>query len=345
ELENLHNQLILENTKKVDIIAPLAKAEFVAEDDKNYLIIQEGRVLPSEYHDYGLSDLRDRIFELNSHSLQQLCSKIGVPMSYAGKCEAGVREFNIRHWLEKADGNSMFRCMVDGRDSRLRGIMSERYSPVDDSFIVDNLNRAIENSNLSNPLVTKTYTGEDMLRLQVTDGKKAVVGDTTLGFFVGNSEVGLSRIYIEMGLYTFTCTNGLRVPAFSMEFNRKHIGNISYNMISDNFQTQIGNIMNNFNHMRGYMRIANQITMKRHVFNKYIEESKNFSLSFKDSMKSRIHQLPAQGVLWNYVSEMTEEAHKYKELERMEIEKQAGLYMEQVVKKEVKKGRYELATV
>ncbi len=345
ELERLYEQLIQENTKKVDVIAPLASTEFIADRDKNYLLLQTGETLPSEYHNFGFNNIRDRVMELSPHALQQLCSKIGVPMSYLSKCQPEVREYNINHWLQKSQDHNLFRCMVDRDSKRVRGILSDRYTPVDDSFVIASLNRAIEESNLENPLVTKMYTGEDMMRVQVTDRKKPVVGDTTLGFFIGNSEVGLSRIYIEMGLYTYRCTNGLRVPTFSMEFNRKHIGTISHNMITDNFQNQIAGIMNNYSHMMQYMNIAGQISIQKSKFKSYIENSKEFSLEFNDSMKSRIRQLPAKNVLWAYVSQMTEQAQQYREYERMEIEKHAGKYLDEIVMKEVKKGRYELAKV
>jgi len=181
-----------------------------------------------------------------------------------------------------------------------------------------------------------------MLRLQISDNRKPVVGDTTLGFFVGNSEVGLSRIYIEMGLYTYKCTNGLRIPNFSMEFTRKHVGNISHNMIAGSFNEQISGIMNNYSYIMGYMDIASKITLKKNQFKKYVEDNKNFSLEFKDGMKSRIKELPAKNVLWKYVGQLTEEAHHYREIERMSIEKQAGVYLDEVVRKEVKRGNYEL---
>jgi len=93
------------------------------------------------------------------------------------------------------------------------------------------------------------------------------------------------------------------------------------------------------------MNIAGQIKLRRSVFSKYIEESKNFSLAFKDSMKSRIKEFPAENTLWSYVSQITEEAHNYREYERMEIEKQAGIYLDEIVRKEVKRGKYSLAVV
>ncbi|RJR12594.1 DUF932 domain-containing protein [Candidatus Parcubacteria bacterium] len=345
ELQNLYNQLLQENTKKVDIITPISSAEFIAEGDKNYLLLRKGETLPSEYHDFRFGDIRDRVLELSSHALQQLCSKIGVPMSYINKCEPEAREYNIGHWLKKTDGNNLFRCILEKDSSRVRGILSDRYTPVADSFVVSSLKNAIEASNIDNPLVTRIYAGEEMLRVQVSDGKKPVVNDTTLGFYCGNSEIGLSTIFIEAGLYTFKCTNGLRVPNFSFEFNRRHVGNISYNQIGSNFHNQINNIMNNYSRMVSYMKIANQITMKKTSFSKFIEDSKNFSVPLKDNMKARIKKLSAENVLWAYVSQMTEEAHYYKEQERMEIEKQAGLYMDGIIQKEVKRGRYELAAV
>ena len=97
--------------------------------------------------------------------------------------------------------------------------------------------------------------------------------------------------------------------------------------------------------MIGYMTVANQITVKRSVFAKYIEDSKNFSIAFKDSMKSRIKNLSGENLLWTYVSEMTHQAQAYPEYQRMEIEKHAGLYMDEIIHKETKKGKYELATV
>lgn len=345
ELQNLHSQLEKENESKVDVLAPMSSTEFIAENDKNYLILQKGETLPSEYHSFKFNDIQDRIMELSPHGFQQLCSKIGVPMSYMRKCEPEAREYNVTHWLKRTEANNLFRCILEKDSSRLRGIMSERYSPIDDSFVVDSLNRAIANSNLENPLVKKAYTGEDMLRLQITDDKRPVVGGTTMGFYVGNSEVGLSKIYLEMGLYTYTCTNGLRVPQFSFEFSRRHVGNISQNLITDNFQSQIAGIIDNYSYMMRYMGIAEKIEFRKSKFKKYIENSKNFSLPFKDSMKSRVRSLPAKNSLWLYTSEITEASQNFREMERMNIEQEAGKYMDSVIMKEVKKGKYQLASV
>jgi len=343
ELQKLYNDLVHKNTKKVDVLAPLASIRFIAEDNKNYMIIQDGEVLPSEFNDYNSGNIEGRKIHLTQHALQQICSKVGIPMSYIMKCDPELRQHNMNHWMQKSTDNNLIRCILDNGSSRVRAVLSDKYTPVDDSFVVSSLNNAIENSNLDAPAVTKIYSGDDMLRLQITDGKKPVIGDTTLGFFIGNSESGLSKIYVEMGLYTYTCTNGLRIPKFAFDYNRKHIGNISYNLIQENFHSQISGIMSNYSRMIAYMGIANQITVKRSVFSKYIEDSKNFTIDFKDSMKTRIKSLPGDNVLWDYISQMTHQAQAYPEFQRMEIEKQAGVYMDDIIQKETKRGKYELA--
>ncbi len=343
ELQKLYKELIHEKTKKVDVLASLAATKFIAEDNKNYMVIQDGKIIPSEYSDYVFQNIEDRKIPLTQHALQQLCNKSGVPMAYLMKCDPELRQHNMNYWMQKSIENNLLRCVIDNGSSRVRGILSDKYTPVDDSFIVKNLIQAIESSNLKNPMITRMYTGDEMLRIQVTDGKMAVVGDTTLSFYSGNSEIGLSKVYIEGGLYTFSCTNGLRIPNFVAEFTRRHIGNINGNMIQNSFQTQIEGIINNYSHIMQYMNLANQIRIKRNSFDSYIENSKALTVAFKDSMKNRIKSLPADNILWNYISEMTHEAQNYKEIERMEIEKQAGLYMDSIIQKETKKGKYELA--
>jgi len=149
--------------------------------------------------------------ELNPWARQQLCTRLGIPRKYLEKCSPSLQSEQLNYWMTEnfvSDQKSMFlRC----RGGSVRGILSDKYTPVDNIELVKIMGEALE---VQAPDIDSFSIGETSMHVRmsyVEDDNFQVMKDDPFGrgFHITNSEVGAARVGIFTSILRLVCTNGL----------------------------------------------------------------------------------------------------------------------------------------
>ncbi len=174
-------------------------------------------------------------YPLTNHAKRQLAEKLDIPFPYYERLEAkhpALLAENVNTFFQKEPQRNMIRTL----DGNVRGVMSDRYRPLDNYDMLDALLPVVQQSKAE--LVSCDVTEQKMYiklrmpwldrELPMPEGLKMGVGHN---FFVrkiegsvviSNSEVGSGRISIAPAVFEKQCTN---LAVFKDEgFNKLHVG-------------------------------------------------------------------------------------------------------------------------
>ena len=139
----------------------------------------------------------------------QLCTRLGIPTPYFRKCPPQLQDMQANYWLRHGDHKLGEQWLLRAKDSTLRAVLSERYSPLDNKTLLDELG----------PILPAQYRVDwfglspESLHLRVVDPDRyrEVLPDDalTVGIHLSNSEVGLRSVTVDALVYRLVCTNGL----------------------------------------------------------------------------------------------------------------------------------------
>jgi hypothetical protein len=204
----------------------------------------------------------DRRLGLSTWASGQMCSRLGIPVSYFRKCPTELQDAQANHWLansrgraagadeeEEEDGSSGTDAWVDGgkprcrrseaqapasaqperwrlraKDETLRAVVSHRYSPLDNTVLWEQLRKEVP----SRYKADWFGLSDESLHLRLVDPERCrevLPGDDlSIGIHVANSEVGGRALSVEALVYRLVCTNGLirRVGGKSL-LRQRHI--------------------------------------------------------------------------------------------------------------------------
>ena len=209
------------------------------------LSLRGGRLcLPPSYEDDCPTDLT-----LTPWATSQLCQRLGIPTPYFRKCPTALRDLQANHWLRFAPATDECDCggereqdptaardetpardetwLLRGRKDRLRGVLSSRYSPLDNATLLDALHPLLDAR--ESRLEVKDFSlSEESLHLRLVDPSisREVLKDDRLfvGFHVSNSEVGVRSVRVDALVWRLVCANGLiRLVNGKSLFHRRHV--------------------------------------------------------------------------------------------------------------------------
>ena len=139
----------------------------------------------------------------------QLCTRLGIPAPYFRKCPPELQDAQANHWLRHGEHKPGEKWLLRAKDDNLRAVLSERYSPLDNATLLDELR----------PLLPDSYRvdwfglADESLHLRVVDPERyrEVLPDDalTVGIHLANSEVGCRSVTVDALVYRLVCTNGL----------------------------------------------------------------------------------------------------------------------------------------
>ena len=175
-------------------------------------------------------------YPINNTALRQLSSWTRIPMTYInhlrenGKHDLVVDNFN--EWFEKPDHVNSSRRLYRGMagehyGGECRAFHSDKFQRVDHEHILEDILPALEE-------LAETFGGIRVVSCEITDDKMylkvlfpeleaEVVGDVVrMGLSIGNSETGMSNVYILPLVEVLRCLNGMVLP--HMGVKRRHIG-------------------------------------------------------------------------------------------------------------------------
>ena len=167
-----------------------------------------------------------KMYQLSKHSINQLCQKIGMNVSYYNTCynkgAFDLLDRNMNHWISECkDKKFLFRIY---KDSYVRGILSNRYSIFDTPKILDTLFYYIDVCSEKYSIVG-AYLSPERFHLRVIQNRKLLSDDDLfVGFTVDSSDVGRCALSVKFFIYKQVCSNGLCIPQVLTGFSHRHIG-------------------------------------------------------------------------------------------------------------------------
>ena len=139
----------------------------------------------------------------------QLCARLGIPAPYFRKCPPDLQDAQANHWLENGPQKQDEAWLLRARDENLRAVLSDRYSPLDNATLLDELRMLLPDSYR----VDWFGLQDESLHLRVVDPSRTreLLPDDalTVGIHLVNSEVGLRSVTVDAMVYRLVCTNGL----------------------------------------------------------------------------------------------------------------------------------------
>lgn len=155
-------------------------------------------------------------YGMNEHALSQLSSRLGIPVRYAKKCmETDPKLFadHANFWIETPEweDKSFF---IRNRGDMTRAILSDRYSVLDNNFVVDTLESVLGAGgvvDVKNMSLDPQYFNLRLVFPDLTTNLGTVQSKDNImvGVHVTNSEVGSSSLRIDSCLFRLVCSNGL----------------------------------------------------------------------------------------------------------------------------------------
>lgn len=156
-------------------------------------------------------------------ALSQMCTRFGVPVSYATKClemgEAELFDRNMNTWArhEPADSSALIREY----DGNIRGFLSTRYTPCDTPVVLDAIMSEINEDDF---FVKGYFLDENRFHVRMI--KKEMLNiegeDLFAGLCVSSSDVGIGSLNINFFVYKKVCSNGLVISKIGGNILRMH---------------------------------------------------------------------------------------------------------------------------
>lgn len=260
---------------------------------------------------------------LEGLGLQQICREIGIPFSYIQKCSTDLMVENINYWWDSQDReNSLYRFgQISDNTHYLRAFLSDKYSIFNNTDVIENLSTLIGTQFYVDSFV---LTDKNFL-LRLVDEKATVVGDTFVGIQIRNSEVGLSRLTVELFLYKLACTNGMTVPIEGIKFEHAH-----YGIKREDFLTGFNFVSSKTLSFKEDMARKIRILENQPIgMNRYMEDIKFLKDTFKEDEEVVTNIINTyvdkyDKNRWGFVNAITETAQMYSAGKRLILEQFAG---------------------
>jgi len=183
----------------------------------------------------------------------QFCQRLGIPASYFRKCPPQLQDAQGNYWIKNAPAGE-----ETGRKSRsdkpehwllrarygvLRGVLSERYSRLDNEALLTSVQQVLEAA--SSHFETSWFSlGDESLHLRLIDPTKrreALPDDGLMaGVHIANSEVGKRAVTVDAMVFRLVCSNGLiRLVKGKSLLYQRHI-HLSQDRFAGALETAVG---------------------------------------------------------------------------------------------------------
>lgn len=161
-------------------------------------------------------------FGIGAIAHQQIAAKTEIPRNYYDRMLREAPQLltrNVNHWFQEQPTKHLVRTL----DGRARAFLSSKYRPLDNYDLAEivlpklhEMGCRIESCELTE---SRLYIKAVTERIQAEVKKGDVV---QAGLVIGNSEVGLGRIFVDPLLLRLVCLNGAIMNDYGMK--RHHVG-------------------------------------------------------------------------------------------------------------------------
>ena len=152
----------------------------------------------------------------------QIANRVGIPTRYYRRLReeaTALLDHNVNHWFAEQPTRQMVRTL----NGKVRAFLSDRYRPLDNYDLMENVLPVLAEQQLT---VESCQLTEKRLYLKVLAPKMEVAvvpGDVVrAGMVISNSEVGDGTVSVEPLIYRLVCSNGLIAKTGGMR--KHHVG-------------------------------------------------------------------------------------------------------------------------
>jgi hypothetical protein len=285
----------------------------------------------------------------NDWATGQLCSRIGMPGQYVKKCLdikddylTNLTACQVNYWMEalaneQKDEGKPF--LLRAKNDICRAVLSDRYSTLDNKYVVETVNDSLFSANESDSVKVKEYYLSDRsfhlrvifpgMTMNMGTGKNP--DPVTAGIHIINSEVGFSSLMVETLLYRQVCSNGLVVRVGGeIILSQRHIF-----LEPEEMQHRLVIAMNKAIDLADSTMItfkkAKTVPVKSplDLIDKLAKDQK-YSQEFTDNIKNSWNKEP-QETVYAIVNALTDSAKVLPFDKRLEVETFAGDWMNKMV--------------
>jgi hypothetical protein len=200
---------------------------------------------------------------LSKIALRQVGERTGIPAKYVDRLVKDAPDMlavNLNHWFTNEPKKQMIRTMEkvtpEGNNKRyIRAFLSDRYRPLDNWDMLDAVLPHIQKPNITiescdvteGKMYIKAVDHSEDAKFEIPRDPNVSMDDIKWGkghhlvdiikpaITIGNSEVGLSSLYVIPGVFTMACTN---LVMFKSHATRKyHVGSTSDSGHYDEYDT------------------------------------------------------------------------------------------------------------
>lgn len=190
-MEEVRDQVQQDDLGKWDVTAKRDDVRFI---DGNLRVPTNSGVLP---------------LGLTRWATSQLCGRLNIPAAYFMRCPGELQEAQADYWLRNGEHKPDEQWLLRAKDSKVRGILSDQYSPLDNAALMDEVRRLLP----ARYRVDWFGLKDEALHLRVVDPtryREVLPDDSlTVGIHISNSEVGRRSVRVDALVYRLVCTNGL----------------------------------------------------------------------------------------------------------------------------------------
>ena len=308
---------------------------------RTHIRLHQGRVW---FPEAAQSDFAAGFLAPTAWATSQFCQRLGIPSGYFRKCPPALQDIQFNHWINQeergnedhgnqdvsADGSSD--CwLLRAKGDSLRGVLSQRYAPLDHDRIVDSLA----------PLLPKSFTvdwfslTDESLHLRLVDLRQhrtILPGDDLMvGLHVANSEVGSRALTVDALVYRLVCTNGLiRLVKGRSLLYRRHVS-WTPTRFQDALERAVMGALATATAFLDQLQEATRTPVPDvPAVLSLLAEQNGLSKSFLEAVESSLKSEPAsqQETVWGLVNGLTQAAQGLPPDDRYGVEALAGRLIE-----------------
>ena len=269
----------------------------------------------------------------------QLCGRLSIPTAYFKRCPTWLQDAQGNHWLHKepevtprtTSRETMSggeRWLLRAKGDVLRGVLSDRYSKLNNADALCTLKPLVENRFEVQWLALT----DESFHLRLTDprlSRDILPGDRVMaGIHVANSEVGKRSVTVDALVYRLVCANGLvRLVKGKSLFHQRHVG-----LTPAHLQASLGRAIEDaLIQSAGFMERMSWATRERLGEVEKTLEALPFSQTLRETVKASLLSEPKgqQETLYGLVNALTFTAQGLEPDERYALETMAGTLLEQ----------------
>lgn len=151
---------------------------------------------------------------LRENAFTQLCSLYGAPARYVRTLPYKIQLATMNWHMNGARNDVMIRC-TERKEGRIaRAIVSDQYAPIDDQFVLEEIDLFLKTSGYKNDVVVRSIATGKYTALRITIPSyttKPRIGEIIeSGIDITNCELGLKSFRVTPVTMNLICLNGAR---------------------------------------------------------------------------------------------------------------------------------------